>query len=83
MHEYFLDGVVGTHCYFQIGVFEQVGDISRLFACVGECGPFLCRCGFQFVGVVIFLRWGLVFGGLGNALLNMMLWIVFSSVMYS
>jgi len=47
--EYFLDGVIGTHCYFQIGVFEQVGDTGRLFAYVGERGPFLCRCGFQFV----------------------------------
>ena len=50
MNEYFLDGVIGTYCYFQMGVFEQVGDIGHLFAYVGERGPFLCRCGFQFVG---------------------------------
>ena len=72
MHEYFFDGVSGTHCYFQIGVFEQVGDISNLFAYVVKRGPFLCRCGFRFVGGVIFFGWGLVFGGIGNALLNMM-----------
>ena len=50
MHEYFLDGIIVTHCYFQIGVFEQVGDMGRLFAYVGERGLFLCRCGFPFVG---------------------------------
>ena len=50
MHNYFLDGVIGMHCYFQIGVFEQVGDIGGLFAYVDERGPFLCRCGFRFAG---------------------------------
>ena len=38
---------------------------------------------FGLLGVVIFFRWGLVFGGIGNALLNMMLWMVFSSVLCS
>jgi len=50
MHDYFLDGIIGTHCYFQISVFEPVVDVGRLFAYVGERNPFLYRCGFRFVG---------------------------------
>jgi len=38
---------------------------------------------FCLLGVVDFFWWGFVLGGIGNALLNMMLWMVFSSAMYS
>ena len=33
--------------------------------------------------VATFFRWGGFLGGIGNALLNMMLWMVCSSVLYS
>ena len=38
---------------------------------------------FGLLGVVDFFWWGLVLGGTRNALLNMMMWMVFSSALYS
>ena len=49
MYKYFLDGVIGKQCYFQVGVFKQVGDKGCLFAYVSERSPFLCSCGCRFV----------------------------------
>ena len=40
----FVDGVVCSVCYFEIGLSKDVGDKCRFSACVRKCGPFLFFC---------------------------------------